>query len=114
MAEKKYFKQDTKKMTVTIDATVTPTDAEKQIVNILAAAGYTLKIKSEKRSAKAKETYKKDTIKKAKDIDLTKLTKEQQQKYNDILKGEGEGTGFFAAKAFYKDIIKEKNSKEEK
>lgn len=103
---KKYYTQNTSKMTVTVDFSVKPTAAEESIVKMLVAAGYKLVAKSEARTAKAKANAAKETIRSTKDIDLTKLTKEQQEEYKAILKGSGKGTGFFAARSYYKKIVK--------
>lgn len=105
MATNKYFTQNAEKMTVTIDSKVKPTAADEHIVKMLIAAGYKLVIKSEERSKEAKKRAAKETIKKASDMDLTKLNKEQQKELNSILKGSGKGTGFFAARAYYKECI---------
>lgn len=101
-----YFKQDTEKKTVTIDMNVKPTAAEEHVVKMLIAAGYKLNVKSEERSKSAKARANKETIKTAADMDLSKLTDAQQKKLDEILKGSGKGTGFFAARSYYKECTK--------
>lgn len=103
--KKKYYTQNTETMTVTIDSKVKPTAAEEHIVKMLIAAGYKLAVKSEERSKEAKKRAAKETIKKASDMDMSKLTDAQQAELESILKGSGKGTGFFAARAFYKKCV---------
>lgn len=53
--EKKYFKVNAKSKVITIDASVAPTAADKEMIGLYLSAGYTLRAKSEKRAAAAKE-----------------------------------------------------------
>jgi len=55
MAEKKYFKVNVEKKTITIDTTVTPIAAEERAVDSYVKAGYIIKFKSEKRAAAARK-----------------------------------------------------------
>lgn len=105
--KKKYYTQNTKKRTVTIDKTVTPTDADRDAVSILIQAGYILKEKSVAKSNRAKERIANDKIKKASDIDLDIFTDKQKEEYNTILHGKGKGTGYFSAKSYYKSVVEE-------
>jgi glucan-binding YG repeat protein len=106
-AAKKYFTQNVDKKTVTIDLTVKPTDAEQQLVNMLIAAGYKLVSKSEARAKTAKARASKETIRHIEDMDMKKLSAEQKQELEAILKGSGKGTGFFAARSYYKKCLEE-------
>lgn len=103
--KKKYYTTNAEKMTVTIDVSVKPTKAEEKMVALLIAGGYTPVPKSEARSKKAKQTAAAETIKSKKDMDLTKVTDEEAETIKEMLKGSGNGTGFFAARAYYKDAI---------
>ena len=72
---------------------------------MLIAAGYKLAVKSQERSNEAKKRAAKETVKKLSDMDMSKLSDEQKAEFTSILKGSGKGTGFFAARTFYKSCI---------
>lgn len=63
----KYYKINEKKKIITVDTTVTPTVADKDLLSIFVAGGYKLRVKSEKRAAAARERIAKNggKIKKA-------------------------------------------------
>lgn len=63
----KYYKVNEKNKTVTVDTSVTPTVADKDLVTFYVAGGYKLRVKSEKRAAAARERVAKNggRIKKA-------------------------------------------------
>ena len=103
-----YYTQDIERKVVTIDATQEPTAMEEHVVKLLIAAGYKVVIKSETRSKRAKAAAAKETIKTKDDFDLSKLSKEQKEELESILKGSGKGTGFFAARSYYKKCISKK------
>lgn len=97
MAEKKYYKQNTQKMTVTIDLSVKPTAAEEHIVKMLVAAGYKLLVKSEARAAKAKER----AAAQLKDSDIIEALKDDKKNLEEYKKIKN-ASGFFAARSWYK------------
>ena len=102
-----YYEQNVEKKIVTIDLAVEPTPAEQHIVNLLIAAGYKLVPKSEKRAKTAKARADKETIQHIEDMDIKKLTDAQKKELEAKLKGKGKGTGFFAARSFYKKCLEE-------
>jgi hypothetical protein len=104
-AAKKYYTQNVAKKLVTIDLSVKPTEAEQQIVNMLIAAGYKVVSKSEARAKKAKARAAEETIRHIEDMDMKKLSNEQKQEFEAKLKGSGKGTGFFAARSYYKKCL---------
>ena len=57
-APKKYFKLNQKNNTITIDTTVIPTTAEKDVVEMYVKAGYVVRFKSEARAKAARERAK--------------------------------------------------------
>ena len=59
MAEKKYLKVNAEKKVITIDKAVKPTEDDKMLLNIYVGNGYTVRYKSEKRAAAARERAKK-------------------------------------------------------
>ena len=67
MAEKKYFTQNTEKKVITIDTTVKPTQADKDMVQMLLAAGYKLRQKSQKRAENARARAQKNGFGKKKE-----------------------------------------------
>lgn len=67
MADKKYYKANTQKRVITIDTTVKATAEDKDIIQMYLAAGYTLRCKSQKRAAVARERAKKNGFGKKQD-----------------------------------------------
>jgi hypothetical protein len=55
---KKYYKVDADKRIITIDSKVTPSAAEKDVVQMYVNAGYTIRFKSEARAAAARKRAK--------------------------------------------------------
>lgn len=110
MATKKaYYKVDVKNKLITIDDEVKPTPSDKNDVEMYVNAGYMIKHKSAKRAKVAKERAKKYNYT---DADILKALENDDKglkKYIEIKKGEGKGTGFFAAKSWYiKEYINKK------
>lgn len=96
------YKLNTEKKIIIIDDN-NITSVEKDDVAMYVAAGYTIKHKSEKRSAAAKgraETLTKESILKA-----LKANTEAKETFENICKGKGTGKGFFAAKKWYKEYL---------
>lgn len=111
---KKYYTQDAEKFIVTIDPTITATKADKDIVAALVAGGYKLRIKSEKRAAKAKERANEDLLfSNEAIIEALKEDKEALAMYEAKKKGKGKGCGFFAAKSYYKNYLAQKEGYED-
>lgn len=109
-----YYKQNPQKKTVTVDFTIEPTKQEELALQLLLNAGYTLKVKSEARRAKANAMVESEEIKSSKDIDLTKLTEAQKKEYEAIKSGRGKGHGFFSVRAYYKKCLEENKSNKSK
>lgn len=110
MAKKPYYVQNTEKKTVTVDFNIKPTTQEEHALNLLLAAGYELKTKSEARSARALEMAESVSVKSKKDLDLSKLTEEDAKKVEKVLHGKGKGKGFFAARSLYSKILEAKGN----
>ena len=97
------YKVDPEKKTITIDDTVKATAAEEKDIDRYVAAGYIIKHKSQKRAKQAAERAAKDTLT---DEAIQKALANDEKglkKYLEIKGGKGKGTGFFAAKKWYKD-----------
>lgn len=100
------YKVDPEKKTITIDDTVKATAAEEKDIDRYVAAGYIIKHKSQKRAKQAAERAAKDTLT---DEAIQKALANDEKglkKYLEIKGGKGKGTGFFAAKKWYKDTYK--------
>lgn len=96
------YKLNTEKKIIIVDDK-NITSAEDADVAKYVSAGYTIKHKSEKRSAAAKrraETLSKDDILKALEADT-----KAKETFENICKGKGTGKGFFAAKKWYKEYL---------
>lgn len=114
--KKAYYKVDLKNQIITIDDEVKPTPSDKSDVEMYLKAGYMIKHKSIKRANVAKERAKKNNITDAEIIEALKKDKDEKalNKYIEIKKGQGKGTGFFAAKSWYlKEYKKEKENNTE-
>lgn len=75
-APKKYFKLNQKNNTITIDTTVKPTAAEKDVVEMYIKAGYVVRFKSEARAKAARERAEKNGFGKKKK-EATEATEEE-------------------------------------
>lgn len=100
------YKVDAEKKIITIDDTVKATAAEEKDIDRYVAAGYIIKHKSQKRAKQAAERAAKDTLTDEAIKEALKADKEGLAKYEAIKGGKGKGTGFFAAKKWYKDTYK--------
>lgn len=100
------YKVDPEKKTITIDDTVKATAAEEKDIDRYVAAGYIIKHKSQKRAKQAAERAAKDTL--TDEAIQKELANDEKglKKYLEIKGGKGKGTGFFAAKKWYKDTYK--------
>lgn len=100
------YKVDAAKKTITIDDSVKATAAEEKDMAMYVAAGYIIKHKSQKRAKQAKERAAKETLTDAAILEALKDDAKGLAKYKEIKEGKGEGTGFFAARKWYKDTYK--------
>lgn len=110
--EKKYYTINQEKKQITVDSSVKVTQQDKDEIQMYIMAGYIIRHKSEKRSksvAKRSTNISDEEIKEA-----LKEDKENLEIYLKIKGGKGKGTGFFAAKSFYINLIKEKENQEKK
>ena len=92
------------KKIITINDKVKATAAETKDIALYVAAGYIIKHKSEKRAkaaAKRADSLTDAAIKAALNDD-----KKAMEIYEGIKKGSGKGSGFFAARKWYKDTYK--------
>ena len=113
MTEKKYYKVNPEKKTITIDDSVKPTKQDEADLMRYLGAGYILRHKSAARSATAKSRS--GGLTKA-DIEKA-LANEPKflEKFTKLCKGKGKGQGVFAAKSWYeKDYQREKEEAREK
>ena len=97
------YKVDAVKKIVTIDDSVKATAAEEKDIDRYVAAGYIIKHKSQKRAKQAAERAAADSLSNEEILAALKDNKEATKQYMAIMKGKGKGTGFFAAKKWYKD-----------
>ena len=97
------YKVDPAKKTVIIDDSVKATAAEEKDIDRYVAAGYIIKHKSQKRAKQAADRAAKDTLTDAAIQEALKSDAAGLKKYLEIKGGKGKGTGFFAAKKWYKD-----------
>ena len=97
------YKVDAEKKIITIDDTVKATAAEEKDIDRYVAAGYIIKHKSQKRAKQAAARAKEDKLTDKDILEALKADKEGLEKYKAIKAGKGKGTGFFAAKKWYKD-----------
>ena len=100
------YKVDAEKKIITIDDTVKATAAEEKDIDRYVAAGYIIKHKSQKRAKQAAVRAAKDTLTDEALKTAVKDDAEGLKKYETITAGKGKGTGFFAAKKWYKDTYK--------
>jgi len=116
MAEKKFMTVDTEKKVITLDMTITPTAFENTMLEKYMLLGFKVREKSAKRVAKMKEQAAgmptNDDIKEA-----LKDRPEDLKKYEDIKKKDGKQNykgkkGFFAARSWYLNEIKDKKEEE--
>lgn len=111
-----YVKVNTEKKTLTIDDSKKPNSRDELLIEQYLKAGYTIRFKSEKRSAEAKKRMAQKASKEE-IIEILKPYEDLTEKFNEICKGKGEGHGVFAAKAWYektaKAIIAEREKQKE-
>lgn len=98
---KKAYTLNIEKKTITIDDSVKLTAAEEKDVALYVNAGYIIRHKSKKKSEKATERAK-SNMSNEEIIKALENDKEGLKKYNEIKKGSGKGSGFFAARSWYK------------
>lgn len=94
------------KKIITINDAVKPTVADNKDIALYVSAGYIIRHKSPKRAkvaAKRADSLNDATIKEALKGDQKAL-----ETYETIKKQSGKGGGFFAAKKWYKEYIKDK------
>lgn len=99
--EAKFYTLDSKKMTITVDKSVTPTAADEAMLRTYIGLGYKLREKSAKRAEAMTARANADL----KDADIREALKDKPDllaQYETIRKGKGKGMGFFAAKSWYK------------
>lgn len=102
----KAYTLNPEKKTITINDSVKPTAADNKDIGLYVAAGYIIRHKSAKRAkvaAKRADSLNDGTIKEALKGDQKAL-----ETYEAIKKQTGKGGGFFAAKKWYKEYIKDK------
>ena len=102
----KAYTLNTDKKIITINDSVKATAADNKDISLYVAAGYIIRHKSEKRAkaaSKRADSLNDVTIKEALKDDMKAL-----ETYEAIKKQGGKGGGFFAAKKWYKDYIKNK------
>ena len=97
------YKVDAAKKTITIDDSVKATAAEEKDIDRYVAAGYIIKHKSQKRAKQAAARAAEDKLTDAAIQEALKNDAAGLKKYLEIKGGKGKGTGFFAAKKWYKD-----------
>ena len=102
----KAYTINQEKKIITINDAVKATAADDKDISFYVAAGYIIRHKSVKRAksaAKRAESLNDAAIKEA-----LKDDKKALEKYEAIKKQSGKGGGFFAAKKWYKEYIKDK------
>lgn len=99
--EKKYFTQNAKTKTVTVDMKVNPTAADEKMVEMLLKAGYVLRMKKE-----ANENTK------ITNVDITEALKNDKEAITTYEKKKKEH-GFFGARKWYIEnyLNKKENTK---
>ena len=91
---------------ITINDAVKPTVADDKDIALYVSAGYIIRHKSEKRAKVA--TKRADNLNDATIKEALKDDQKALETYEAIKKQGGKGGGFFAAKKWYKDYIKNK------
>lgn len=100
------YKVDAAKKIVVIDDSVKATAAEEKDIDRYVMAGYIIKHKSQTRARQAAARAAKDTLTDAAIKEALKDDQKGLEKYLEIKGGKGKGTGFFAAKKWYKETYK--------
>ena len=94
------------KKIITINDAVKPTVADDKDIALYVSAGYIIRHKSEKRAKVA--TKRADNLNDATIKEALKDDQKALEIYEAIKKQTGKGGGFFAAKKWYKEYIKDK------
>ena len=94
------------KKIITINDSVKPTAADDKDIALYVSAGYIIRHKSEKRAKVA--TKRADNLNDATIKEALKGDQKALETYEAIKKQTGKGGGFFAAKKWYKEYIKDK------
>lgn len=94
------------KKIITINDAVKPTVADDKDIALYVSAGYIIRHKSEKRAKVA--TKRADNLNDATIKEALKGDQKALETYEAIKKQTGKGGGFFAAKKWYKEYIKDK------
>ena len=94
------------KKIITINDAVKPTAADDKDIALYVSAGYIIRHKSEKRAKVA--TKRADNLNDATIKEALKGDQKALETYEAIKKQTGKGGGFFAAKKWYKEYIKDK------
>ena len=94
------------KKIITINDAVKPTVADDKDIALYVSAGYIIRHKSEKRAKVA--TKRADNLNDATIKEALKDDQKALETYEAIKKQTGKGGGFFAAKKWYKEYIKDK------
>lgn len=99
-----FVNVDTEKKVLTIDDSLTPNKRDQFLLDNYLKVGYTIRFKSEKRVARAKERQKSnfslDEIEK-----LLEDKPDLKGEFEAIKAGKGKGHGAFAAKSWFNDIV---------
>lgn len=115
MADKKYFKLNQEKKTITVDTTVNPAKGDKEAVALYVEMGYSMVIKSQARAKQMSEKADKRGIEDYKE--LLKDNPEALKTFIDICEGTKTNdkgcSGLWAAKRWYRINIEKKLTKAE-